>query len=118
MEGTKPQLIFENLWQKKESPLHAGVKKFWKKNLPSITEEQMNARLPQIVIVASTEEGEVVGLSTSYKTHIKHLRNNFYAFRCMIEPKYRIPGLTEVLLLRTRDFMEEVSLTEEPENER
>lgn len=118
MEGTKPQLIFENLWQKKDSPLHVGVKQFWKRNMPSIDEVKMDKRLLQVVIVASTPEGEVVGVSTSYKAHIKHLRNNFYAFRCFIDRNYRIPGLMEVILVRTRDFMEEISQTEEPEHER
>lgn len=98
--------------------MHASVKQFWKRNLPSVTEEQINTRLFQVVIVASTPEGEVVGVSTSYKAHIKHLKNNFYAFRCLIEPNYRIPGLMEVILLRTRDFMEEISQTDEPEGER
>ncbi len=118
MEGTKPQLIFENLWQKKDSPFRTNVKLLWKKHFPSLLEEQMATRLHQVVFAIRTPDGEVVGVSTSYKTHIQHLKNHLYAFRCFIDPTYRIPGLTEVLLVNTRDFMEEIFQTDGPDYER
>ncbi len=118
MEDTKPQLIFENLWQKSDSPLHAKIKQLWKKHFSSITEEKMNTRVHQVVFAVCTPDGNVVGISTSFKTYIKHLKNYVYAFRCFIDPDYRIPGLTEVLIVKTRDFLEEIHHADGPENER
>jgi hypothetical protein len=117
MEGTKPKLIFENLWQKSDSPIQGKVKQLWKKHFPSLTEEQMNTRLRQVVMTVRTPEGEVVGLSTAYKAYIKHLKNHLYAFRCFIDPAYRIPGLTEVIMVNTRDFLEEIHITDGKEGE-
>jgi hypothetical protein len=118
MEGTKPQLIFENLWHKKDSPLHSGVKLLWKKNFPSLTEAQMTNRLQQVVFVLRTLDGEVVGISTSYNTYIEQLKNRLYAFRCFIDLAYRIPGLTSTLLVKTRDWLEEIHMTDGKEEER
>jgi hypothetical protein len=118
MEGTKPHLIFENLWPKKDTPFHVSVKQLWKKNFPNQTEEQLNTRLQQIVFALRTTEGEVVGVSTSYKAYIEHLKNRLYAFRCFIDPAYRIPGLTSTLLVKTRDWLEEIYSSDGEERER
>lgn len=118
MEGTKPQLIFENLWHKKNSLFHDSVKLLWKKNFSALTEEQINTRLQQVVFALRTAEGEVVGVSTSYKAYIQHLKNHLYAFRCFIDPAYRIPGLTSTLVVRTRDFLEEIHTVDGTEEER
>jgi hypothetical protein len=117
MEGTNPTLIFENLWQKKDTALHEEVKKLWKKHFPSLTDEQMATRLQQVVLALRTEQGEVVGVSTSYKAYIQHLKNHLYAFRCFIDPEYRIPGLTSTLLVKTRDWLEEIHSTDGKEEE-
>src|SRR4249920_2377431 len=98
MEVTKPSLTFENLWQKEGTPIHASVKKLWKKHFPDLSEERMNTRLQQVVFVLLTEGGEVVGVSTSYKAYIQHLKNRLYAYRCFIDPAYRMPGLASKLL--------------------
>lgn len=118
MEGTKPQLIFENLWQKSDSPIHSKVKQLWKKHLHSFTEQQMASRLHQVVFALITGDGEVVGVSTAYKAYIQHLKNYLYNFRCFIDPAYRVPGLTSTLLVKTRDWLEEIHSTDGNEAER
>lgn len=118
MEGTKPQLIFENLWQKTDTPLHTKVGELWKKNFPAITDEQLQTRLPQIVFALQTPEGQAAGVSTSHKAYIQHLKHHMYAFRCFIDPAYRIPGLTSTLLVKTRDWLESVYMNDGAEEER
>jgi len=118
MEGTKPQLIFENLWQKSETHVHQKIEQLWKKNFPSLSEEQISKRLQQVIFAVQTTEGEVVGVSTCFRAYVQQLKNYLYAFRFFIAPAYRIPGLMEVLLVKTRDFMEEISQTDEPADKR
>jgi|APTNR8051073442_1049403.scaffolds.fasta_scaffold00032_96 hypothetical protein len=118
MEGTKPELIFENLWQRNDSSFYPKIKQLWKHHFPFLTEEQMNGRLRQLVIVVSNRVGEVVGVSTCFKVYVKQLRNHMYAFRIFIVPEYRIPGLTEIIMLKTRDFMEGISQEGGQENTR
>ncbi len=108
MEGTKQPLIFENLWQKKDSPFHPSIVQLWKKNVPGMPEEQFTNRLDQIVFAIVNENGEVVGVSTAYKAYVKLLRNYMYAFRCLVNPVYRAPGLPSALIVKTRDFLEEI----------
>lgn len=108
MEGTKPQLIFENLWQKNEAFWHKEVKFLWSKHFPDLTENQLTDRLKQIVFVLRTESGKVVGVSTAHKVYVQQLKNQLFSFRCFIDPNYRIPGLTSTLVVKTRDWLEEV----------
>lgn len=118
MEVTTPQLIFENLWQKNESAFHASVKQLWKKHFPSLTEEQLDKRLKEVVFAIRNAQGEVLGVSTAYKSYIKQLKNNLFAFRCFIDPAFRVPGLTSTLLVKTRDFLEEIRSEEGEEKDR
>ncbi len=118
MEGTKPQLTFENLWQKPDSHVHHQIQKLWKKYFPHLSDEQVEKRLKQVVFAVLTTAGEVVGVSTAFRAYVQQLKNHLYAFRFFIDPAYRIPGLTEVILVRTRDFMEEISHTDGPEDKR
>jgi hypothetical protein len=118
MEGTKPQLIFENLWQKSNTSSHAGVKLLWKKHFPFLTDEQVAQRLAQVVFTLQTSTGEVMGVSTAHKAYIYQLKNQLYAFRCFIDPAYRIPGLTSTLIVKTRDWLEEIYMTDGKEEER
>ena len=78
MEGTKPQLIFENLWQQKATPLHAEVRLMWKKHFSGLTDDQVNTRLEQLVFVVRTQERKVVGVSTAHKVFIPQLKNYLY----------------------------------------
>lgn len=118
MEGTKPQLIFENLWQKKATSFHAEVKKLWRKHFSDLTDDQLNDRLKQVVFALRTAEGKVVGVSTAHKAYIEQLKNHLYSFRCFLDPDYRIPGLTSTLVIKTRDWLEEIHQTDGDENDR
>jgi hypothetical protein len=118
MEGTTPQLIFENLWQKNESAIHTSVKQLWKKHFPTLTEEQLDKRSKQVVFAIRNTHGDVVGVSTAYKSYIPQLKNNLFAFRCFIDPAFRVPGLTSTLLVKTRDFLEEIHSEEGEEKDR
>ena len=108
MEGTKPELLFENLWKKNDEAIHSKTKELWKKNFPAMPEQTVEERIHQVVFAITTTDGKFVGISTAYKAYLDQLKHNYYAFRCFIEPGYRVPGLTTKLIVKTRDWLEEI----------
>lgn len=116
-EGTKPELVFENLWKKNDPVLQESVMKLWRNNFPNMPAHFLQERLDQLVFVVR-DKHEVIGVSTAYKAHVEHLRNHLYSFRCFLDPRYRIPGLTTKLIVSTRDWLESIYQTDGPETER
>ena len=110
----KPQnLAFENLWQKNAAHLAPEIVTIWKQFNPGLEEAKADERLNQIVYVVKNEFGQVVGISTAFKAYIKQLRNHLYAFRLIILPEYRIPGMSSKLTVMTRDFLESIYKSDE-----
>lgn len=85
----------------------------WLRSMPKIPEDRINERLKQLVLVVRNNE-EVVGVSTAQKIFVPNLRHHLYNFRCFIDPDYRVPGLTSTLLVKTRDFLEQIYNKDEP----
>lgn len=106
MEDTK-DLHFEKLWGTTDTTYHQSLKELWRKNFPSISDEELTTRVAQAVWVITSVEGNVVGVSTAQKVFVEQLKNNLYSFRCFIDPKFRVPGLVSSLLVKTRDLLEE-----------
>lgn len=117
-EGTKPELVFENLWKKNDPVWQAKVKQLWTKNFPAMPDQMLSERLHQVVFAITTGDGNVVAVSTAYKTYLDQLKNHLYGFRCFIDPGYRIPGLTTKILVRTRNWLEEIHEQDGTEHDR
>ncbi|MEX2234376.1 MAG: hypothetical protein WD824_19580 [Cyclobacteriaceae bacterium] len=100
-------LVFENVWRKDVSHISAQVLEIWKNHKGPVG-DYANQRLNQLVFVVKDAGGNVVGMSTAFKTYIKQLRNHFFAMRLMLIPENRIPGLTSKLLVSTRDYFESI----------
>jgi hypothetical protein len=101
------KVLLENVWKKDVSPFRAEVLEIWRRHGGG-AESDAQQRLEQLVFLVRNASGEVVGISTAFKAYVKHLRNHFYAFRLLLVPGYRIPGLTSKLLVSTRDFLESI----------
>lgn len=101
------QVVLENVWQKDVSGIRGQVLEIWNRHGGPMA-GKADERLQQLVFVVKNEAGDVVGMSTAFKAYVKQLRNYFYAFRLMLVPGYRIPGLTSKLLISTRDFLESI----------
>ncbi len=107
-------VVLENVWRKDVSDISGQVLEIWKQH-KGPAGEKATERLLQLVFVVKTVSGEVVGMSTAFKSYVKQLRNHFFAFRLMLVPSYRIPGLTSKLLVSTRDFLESVQSADDNE---
>jgi hypothetical protein len=109
---TNEKVTFINVWGKKLPEIESQVLKIWKE-LGGLTDSQCKERLNQLAFVVLNGAGEVVGISTAFKTFIKQLNNYLYAFRCIILPESRIPGMDAKLLVVTRDFLESIHKDDE-----
>jgi hypothetical protein len=110
----KQNIVFENVWMKEVPKIKHQVIDIWKQT-GGLDAAQAMERLNQLVYVIKNNEGNVIGMSTAFKAYIKQLRNNLYAFRCMLIPDCRIPGLTSKLVVMTRDFLESIHEQDGPE---
>lgn len=117
-EGTKPELVFENLWKKNDPVWHGKVQQLWKKNFPAMPEQILSERIHQVVFAVTNAAGEVVAVSTAYRTYIEQLKHFLYGFRCFVDPSYRVPGLTTKILVSTRDWLEQIHTDDGAEHER
>jgi hypothetical protein len=106
-------LVFDNVWRKDDYQIKRQVLDVWQ--TIGLQERDMTERINQLVYVVKNEAGEVVGISTAFKTYIKQLRGYFYAFRCMVVPEFRVPGLDSKLVVETRDFLESIHEQDGPE---
>jgi hypothetical protein len=104
-------LVFENVWGGEISHIRDQVLNIWMHHRGP-QGLQADKRMKQIVFVIRNKRGDVIGLSTAFKSYIKQLRNHFFVFRLLIVPGYRVAGLTSKLLVLTRDFLESIHLTQ------
>src|SRR5688500_2211342 len=107
-------LVFENMWGRDASPIRANILNIWMQHsVPKGLKAE--ERLRQLVFVVKNKRGDVVGLSTAFKSYIKQLRNHFFVFRLLLIPEYRVAGLTSKLLVLTRDFLESIHASANPD---
>lgn len=69
-------------------------------------------RLNELVLLARYKNGPVIGVSTAVKTFFPQIHNCMYAYRCYIHPEYRAPALDTQMIVRTKNFLEQISKTE------
>lgn len=105
MDLPRDNISFENVWRKDNTVIKRQVLDIWLR-VVGLHPDEAHQRIDQLVFVALNEKKEVIGISTAVKIYVKRLHNFLYAFRCMLLPDYRIPGLTSKLLVMTRDFLE------------
>ncbi len=90
----------------KSDKYHQSVTDFWNSLQVLPANIDPKERVQQLVHVA-LEKQNVIGVTTAERTRISHLGNQYmYAFRVLIHPDYRKPGLHEKLTLETRNFLE------------
>ena len=107
-------ITFEEVFGKLDQDLAGELIGVWKKFNLLAESESGNTRVKQVVMVVRNKNHEIIGISTAYPIQVEQLKNKLFAFRCMLVPEYRYPGLLTKLTVMTRDFLEEVHLTYDP----
>jgi len=104
-------LVFQNVLKLKDESIYNEVISFWQDN-NVLTEEIRLQRCKEVVFAIRNKTNDIIGLSTALKTFHNSLRSYVYLYRCFIAEKFRAPALDTILLVKTRDFLEEHSKSE------
>ncbi len=101
------QIKIVDVWSNKSEELIQEIVDTWKKvgALPNQVDPFIRAK--QVVLVARNEDNEIVGITTAKKTYYTPLKNDFYFFRGLLLPDYRIPGLFINMTIKTFERLEE-----------
>lgn len=105
-------LNIENVWRRSTPALREEILAFWESNklLPPGTDAA--ERAAEAVLLVRDGSGAIAGLTTAGIVQFKQLNsNNFFLFRSVILPGFRVPGLISRLIVQTRDFLEEFAAT-------
>jgi hypothetical protein len=99
---------YENVWQKVTPDLKREIIEFWKRCNALPPAEDPEERADQVVFIVRSESGEIAGLNTAVKVFAKRFNNSFYFYRTMTAPGFRVAGIADELVVRTRDFLEDL----------
>ena len=115
MESAHPYgLSIENIWKDVSEERIEEISQFWKANQLIGPNVDVVARAKQGLYVARNQDNTMVALTTAYPQFIKQLGNYLFAYRCVILPSYRYPGLLTKLTMLSRDYLESISTSFEP----
>jgi len=102
----------ETVWRKSLPQMREEIIKFWDENKllpPGVSAEE---RAREVVLVARNESGNIAGISSAMHIQFKQLNDNyFFAYRSVLLPQYRVPGLAQKMILETRDILENYAST-------
>ncbi|MEQ8245916.1 hypothetical protein [Fulvivirga sp.] len=97
------RLQIQNVWKNEEA--QSSSIKFWQR-LFSSAGFDVNERAKEVVCQIKLDQ-EIIGLSTAKEIEVPNLNNNkFFSFRMLIDPEYRIPGLSDKLIAESFKFLE------------
>lgn len=108
------QLTFENVWGEKSPALIEEISNKWKSLGVIPPNESPEKRARQVVFLIRNEKRGIVGISTAYNLRVEQLGNHLLAFRSLLDPQYRIPGLFIKLVHSSFDYLESIHHTLEP----
>jgi len=107
-------ITFEEVFGRDDPKLAAEIIDVWGKNNMLGDSKSRAERVKQVVMVVRNKDHEIVGISTAYPTYVEKLKNTLFAFRCMLLPEFRYPGLLTKLTVKTRDHLEKIHSTYDP----
>jgi hypothetical protein len=109
------ELKFENVWGSKSDSLVEEIVATWESLGALPPESDPYRRAQQVVFVIRTQEDKIVGISTAFNVFIEQLKSNMIAFRGLILPGYRLPGLLIKLVNETFNHLESVQSQFKPQ---
>lgn len=102
----KNYFSFHSYWQKDKSEIKDELDQFWVNN-NVLKKEKVEGRVKEVVVICRNNTGELIGVSTVFKSPVEQLRNEAYVFRCFIAEAHRAPALDTQLVLKTFQILEQ-----------
>lgn len=97
---------FHNYWRKDKTEIKADLSQFWISN-EVLKASRVDNRVDETVIICRNKQGQLIGVSTVFKSLVEQLRNEAYVFRCFIAEAHRAPALDTQLVLKTFQILEQ-----------
>ncbi|MEM6524010.1 MAG: hypothetical protein AAF693_09465 [Bacteroidota bacterium] len=99
-------LTFHCVWNSNDLQVRHKIIEFWKQH-EVLDETQALQRVDEAVYTIYDSEQRICGISTVNLIFHKVIESHVYLYRCFIAERNRAPALDALLLLKTRDYLEE-----------
>lgn len=100
----KHSIQFLPVWGELPDHLRAPLAEVWQVH-GGLSDQEQQERLTQVALLAMAG-GKIAGIATVNKVYLEQLENYFFAFRCLIVPDFRAPGLDTALVIKTKEYLE------------
>lgn len=84
------------------------VVKIWTE-FAGLSPAEAQRRLSEVVLLAKTDSGKVVGIATAVKTFVQQIQNYTYVYRCLILPEFRAPALDTQMIVLSKNHLHQRS---------
>jgi hypothetical protein len=91
--------------------ISAEVVKIWTERA-GLDRAEAERRLGELVLLARSTAGQIVGISTAIKTYVPQIQNHVYVYRCFILPEFRAPALDTQMIVQSKHHLQQVSKSE------
>lgn len=108
---TEPTFDFIVDWQSPAPASAEAIRDFWRREGAFKEDAQMDARLPQVVMHATTRDGTVAGVCTAMGMTPPSLAQPVYYWRTFVGKDWRSTPLVMMLLKRSCTLLEEYART-------
>ncbi len=98
-------LRLENVWKNKTPELKEEIIDFWVSNKALRPGEHGRERVEQVFSVVRNEAGNIASICSIFVQFIEQLSNEFYCFRTFIAAPYRRSHIASIMIVNTRDFL-------------
>ncbi|MGD1958001.1 MAG: hypothetical protein ACFB2Y_04055 [Fulvivirga sp.] len=99
---------FNCVWKSTDLKMRQQIVEFWKQ-YNVLDDALAMERIDQAVYTVCDKEDKICGISTASLVYHKVIESNVYLYRCFIAKSNRAPALDALLLLKTRDYLEQMT---------
>lgn len=98
------------VWKNITPELEAELVQFWVSNKAIVDEKLAAERAKQVVCLARSEQGGIIGVSTAQPRIVPRLRQPMYYYRNFIVADYRGKQLSMPFLLKSKQVLQDYNL--------
>jgi hypothetical protein len=98
------------VWKQITPELEAELTQFWIDNRAIADDQGAVERARQVVCLARSEQGVIVGVSTAHPRFVPRLRQPMYYYRNFIAADFRGRQLAPAFLLKTKEVLQSYNL--------